>query len=371
MSRCLPICVMAVLSCFGSVAFAGTNILSVGSTVVDAGQEAAEVQISMSNEDRIAGIEFWIPLPESMALSSEPAILGAHTYGADDIGTALLTAKGIDNDGDGIEELVKVLIFNIGQDANTGKIATIPEGSGVIVNVYFDIADGTNGQVHQLQLTNVVLGDDDGKSLPVSTVSGTLTIGDADLDGDGYSGEDFGGDDCDDDDPDVHPDAEEIPYDGIDQDCDDADLTDVDGDGYDSDKVDGGDDCDDEDVDVHPGAVEVAYDGKDNDCADGDLSDVDGDGYDSDQVIGGDDCDDEDAGVHPGATDVPGDGVDQDCDGEDGSSDTGSPDVHDTDDHHHEDSGGCACTTTGTPLFPASLLGLVLCTAIVRRRRLA
>ena len=105
----------------------------------------------------------------------------------------------------------------------------------------------------------------------------------------------------------------EIPYDGIDQDCDGADLTDVDADGFDSAAVSGGDDCDDDDASSYPGAAETPYDGIDQDCSGADLSDVDGDGYDSTAVTGGDDCDDEDAEVHPDAEEVC-DEEDNDCD---------------------------------------------------------
>jgi len=59
--------------------------------------------------------------------------------------------------------------------------------------------------------------------------------------------------------------APEIPYDGIDQDGDGADLVDVDGDGFYS-ELAGGSDCNDRDADVHPGATEIADDGIEQDC---------------------------------------------------------------------------------------------------------
>ncbi|MCB9674797.1 MAG: putative metal-binding motif-containing protein [Alphaproteobacteria bacterium] len=121
--------------------------------------------------------------------------------------------------------------------------------------------------------------------------------------------------DCDDADSAVHPDAEEVWYDGLDANCDGANDFDRDGDGYTAPGgVPGGaaplgGDCDDADPSVNPGATEVWYDGVDQDC-DGSDDDRDGDGYPAST-----DCDDTEPAVHPGATDVPYDGVDSDCDG--------------------------------------------------------
>ena len=132
------------------------------------------------------------------------------------------------------------------------------------------------------------------------------------MDDDGYPGGPDGTD-CDDGTASTYPGAFEVPYDGVDQDCDGADLIDVDGDGY---AGGTGSDCDDDDASIHPGASEIPYDGIDNDCDGGDLRDVDADGYAAD-VIGGMDCDDADEDIHPGADETAGDGVDSDCDGAD------------------------------------------------------
>src|SRR5688572_23791670 len=58
--------------------------------------------------------------------------------------------------------------------------------------------------------------------------------------------------DCDDGDGEAYPGAEEVPYDGIDQDCDGADLADLDGDGWDPPE-----DCDDDEYYLNPGREEV------------------------------------------------------------------------------------------------------------------
>jgi hypothetical protein len=75
-----------------------------------------------------------------------------------------------------------------------------------------------------------------------------------------------------------------------------------------------GNDCNDTNADINPDAEEVWYDGTDDDC-DGNLDDADEDGYVGEEA-GGDDCADGDAFAHPDAPEVCGDGKDNDCDGD-------------------------------------------------------
>jgi hypothetical protein len=129
----------------------------------------------------------------------------------------------------------------------------------------------------------------------------------------------------------VHPWADEIWYDGIDQDCGGDDDFDADGDGHasashpDGDATSGGDCFDSIDdafenpanlapEDVFPAANDVCYDGTDADCAGGSEWDCDGDGY-----VVGIDCDDDNADARPDPTAEEEwyDGVDQNCDGND------------------------------------------------------
>ena len=140
-----------------------------------------------------------------------------------------------------------------------------------------------------------------------------------DVDDDDYNAAECGGDDRDDTDPDVHVDAEEVWYDGVDQDCDGHSDYDADFDGWDSETW-GGEDCDDAADDVYPGAPDDYYDGVIHDCDESDEYDADGDGHASSD-FGGDDCDDANSSIHEGAEEIWYDGIDQDCDDNDDDQD--------------------------------------------------
>ncbi len=130
-------------------------------------------------------------------------------------------------------------------------------------------------------------------------------------------------------------------------------------------------DCDDARADVHCDAPDVAYDGLDQNCAGGDERDRDRDGFEA-AVVGGADCDDDDATVYPGAPEVPGDGVDQDCSGMDSPATSSSGvDTADTDlngDAEPDAVGADAlggCSHAPRASFP---LALLVATALLTRR---
>ncbi len=132
-----------------------------------------------------------------------------------------------------------LLVDKQGSGPITGHLTDLPEGAGLILNGTLLTLTYQGGDGNDLSLTATLLG---------------LT----DEDEDGY----FSHEDCDDTNANINPGALEIPYNGIDEDCDESTPDDdLDGDGFLL-----ADDCNDDNPDINPDAEDIPNNGVDEDC---------------------------------------------------------------------------------------------------------
>ena len=159
-------------------------------------------------------------------------------------------------------------------------IALVPPGTTLLNS------KKANGKIIYFGITKSQYWTSDSKKMFKNSIKYIISGEDRDQDG-------YFDNDCNDNDPNINPGATEIPYDEVDQDCNGYDLLDADGDKYCEAEIaivnktvqclletgSVGTDCDDNFAEINTNATEIPYDGIDQNCNGHDLLDADGDGY--------------------------------------------------------------------------------------------
>ncbi len=152
-------------------------------------------------------------------------------------------------------------LLYLNKNQHMKSIASTPlnEDDAVIgfINKTKELSNGnlTKGKVVFFGITETRYWTNEAKRLFKLSVK--LALGPEDKDNDGFGTDD----DCNDNDPLINPNADDIPYDGIDQDCSGEDLTDKDNDGSSFPA-----DCDDNNPNINPNAVDVPGNNIDENC---------------------------------------------------------------------------------------------------------
>ena len=283
----------------GNTGNAGTDLMFLLSETTANCDQQACLDVSVQNFQDILSFQY--------SIRWDPTVLG----------TASVQQFGLPDLNNSNFNLTSPGVLRIGWDDTFITGATLPDNQ-VIFQICFDATnEAVNAMAFQFSgnPTSIEVYNADSEELNPAFRNGSLSItcdntgGIVDNDNDGFANDV----DCDDNNAAINPNATEIANNGIDEDCNGADLiitdlVDNDNDGYTNDV-----DCDDNNASIHPGATEFPNNNVDEDC-DGiaQYFDNDNDGWNSSI-----DCDDNNPNINGNATEIPNNGIDEDCDGAD------------------------------------------------------
>ena len=219
--------------------------------------DPADANLSLHNSFRAGGL---VDGPSDWLVDLDMA------QAACDAGCGLVTLSiSVANSGLKDAEDVQLTLFRyetgLPVDVNTVALSTVLSGGRNQRELALELSDWGDGDLWAVVTQGGAQAecDEDNNLLNLGAFPGAP----ADMDGDGALPKECGGEDCDDSDPFVGPGAPEVPYDGVDNDCDEGtEDDDLDGDGFPL-----AEDCDDTNPDVKPDADEVSGNGLDDDCS--------------------------------------------------------------------------------------------------------